>query len=212
MTPWPFCQWGLDLVGKIHPSSSNNHKFIITAIEYFMKWIEAVPLTNVIGKHISSFILNYIICSYGIPLSIVTDNGRPFKNQDVKELCDKFHIQHRFSTPYYPQGNDQAEASNKTIMKILKKTVDDVGRDWHIQLNPALWAYRIGIRTPTSVKPYSLVYGSEAILPIEVELPSLRVLLKGLINDEEYKISRLQELELLEERRQHAFNHLKAYQ
>lgn len=59
---WPFSQWRLDLVGKIHPSSSNGNKFIIIAIEYFTKWIEAIPLTTVTGKQISSFILNYIIC------------------------------------------------------------------------------------------------------------------------------------------------------
>lgn len=100
--PWPFCQWGLDLIGKIHPSSSNGHKFIITAIEYFTKWIEAMPLLQVTRKQIATFILNYIICRYGIPGSIITDNGHPFKNQDVRELCDRFHISHRFSTLYYP--------------------------------------------------------------------------------------------------------------
>jgi ribonuclease HI len=72
---WPFCQWGLDLVGKIHPSSSNGHKFIITATKYFTKWVEAIPLITVTSKQISSFILNYIICHYGIPQTILTDNG-----------------------------------------------------------------------------------------------------------------------------------------
>ncbi|GLJ43441.1 hypothetical protein SUGI_0902990 [Cryptomeria japonica] len=169
----PFCQWGLDLIGKIHPPSSNGHKFIITAIEYFTKWIEAVPLTQVTRKQIATFILNYIICRYGIPVSIIIDNGHPFKNKDVRELCDRFHISHCFSTPYYPQGNGQGEASNKTILKILKKTVDDAGRNWHIQLKLALWAYRTSVRTPTGATPYSLVYGAEAILPIEVKLPCL---------------------------------------
>lgn len=107
-------------------------------------------------------------------MTIVTNNGRPFKNQDV-ELCEQFHIQHRFSTPYYPRGNGQAEASNKTILKIFKKIVNEAGKDWHIQLNPALWAYQTSI--------YS--HGSEAILPIEVEIPSLQVSLKGLIPEEE---------------------------
>ncbi|GLJ16331.1 hypothetical protein SUGI_0276020 [Cryptomeria japonica] len=197
---------------KIHPPSSNGHKFIITTIEYFTKWIEAVPLTQVTGKQIATFILNYIICRYGIPISIIADNGRPFKNQDVHELCDRFHISHHFSTPYYPQGNGQAEASNKRILKILKKTVDDAGHNWHIQLNPALWAYRTSVRTPTGATPYSLVCGSKAILPIEVELPSLQVSLQNIISDEDYRVSRLQELELLDERRQTAYSHLKAYQ
>lgn len=139
-TSWSFCQWGLDLVGKINPSSSSGHKFILAATEYFTKWIEAVPLTNITGKQIVAFILNYIICHYRIPMTIITDNGQPYKNQDVQELCEKFKIQHKFSTPYYPQGNGKAKASNKTILKILKKTINDVGRDWRIQLNPALWA------------------------------------------------------------------------
>jgi transposase InsO family protein len=140
----------------------------------------------------------------------MTDNGRPFKNQDVQEFCNKFHIQHQFSTPYYPQGNSQAKASNKTILKILKKIINDVGCDWHTQLNLALWAYRTSIHTPIGDTPYSLFYGAKAILPIEVEIPSLRVSLKGLISDEDYWVSRLQELELLDEKCQLAVDHLKA--
>lgn len=106
-------------------------------------------------------------------MTIIIDNGQPFKNQDVKELCEQFHIQHRFSTPYYPQRNGQVEASNNTIVKILKKTVKEAGKDWHIQLKPTLWVYQTNIRTPTRETPYCLVYGSEAILLIEVEIPSL---------------------------------------
>lgn len=132
-------------------------------------------MTYITGKQISKFILNYIIFRYGVPQSIITYNGRPFTNQDFHELCEKFHIQHHFTTPYYPQGNGQAKASNKTILKILKKIVNDMGHDWHVQLNPTLWAYRTSIRTPTRATLYSLVFGFEAILPNKVELPSLRV-------------------------------------
>lgn len=172
-SPWPFTQWALNLVGKIHPTSSNGHKFIITATEYFMKWIKAIPLTYITSKQISKFMLNNIICRYGLPQSIITNNGRPFKNQDVCDLCERFHIQHHFLSLYYSQGNSQAEASNKTIVKILKKTVNDTGHGWHIKLNPALWAYCTSIHTPTGATPFALVFGVEAILPIEVEIPSL---------------------------------------
>ena len=85
-THWPFQQWAFDLVGKIHPSSSARHKFIITATEYFTKWVEAVPLSAATGKHVAFFILNHIICRYGIPSSIVTDNGGQFKNKDLRQL------------------------------------------------------------------------------------------------------------------------------
>eukprot|EP01018_Ginkgo_biloba_P006973 Gb_21718 [translate_table: standard] len=103
------------------------------------------------------------------------DNGKYFKNKEVRALCDKFHIKHKWSTPYYPQGNGQAEASNKTLIKIIKKIVNDKGQNWHLQLDPALWAYRTSICTPTGATPYSLVFGTEAILPVEIELPSLRI-------------------------------------
>lgn len=129
ITLWPFSQWGIDLIGKILPTSSNGHKFIITATEYFTKWVEAIPMTYIIGKQISKFILNYLIYCYGVPQTIISDNGTPFKNQDAQELREKFYIKHQFSTPYYPQGNGQAKATSKTILKILKKMVNEASRD-----------------------------------------------------------------------------------
>lgn len=166
VTYWPFQQWAFDLVGKIHPSSSSGHKFIITAMEYFTKWIEAMPLSAATRKHVALFILKHIICQYGIPSSIITDNGGQFKNKDLKQLCKKFHIKQHWSSIYYPQGNRQAEASNKTLLKILHCTVQNSGRDWHIQINLTLWAYRTTIHTPTGATPFSLVYGYEAVLPL----------------------------------------------
>ena len=75
ITPWPFQQWAFDLVGQIHPSSSNGHKFIITAIDYFTKWAKAVPLSIENGKIVALSIMNYIILRYGVPSSIITNNG-----------------------------------------------------------------------------------------------------------------------------------------
>lgn len=191
-TPWNFYQWGFDLIGAIHPPSSGGHKWIITATEYFTKWVEAAPRADSSGKQISSFILNHIISQFGIPHAILIDNALYFKNQIIDELCDKFHIIHHSSSIYYPQGNGQAEATNKTIINILKKTVNDIGRDWHLQLNPTLWAYRTSVRTPTGATPFSLVYGCEAILPLEVEIPSLRVTLRDVLSDKDYRVARLE--------------------
>ena len=81
-----------------------------------------------------------------------------------------------------------------------------------MQLDLALWAYRISLKFPTSVTPYSLVYGVEAILPIEIEIPLVRVSLQDIVDDENYRISRLHELEMLDERRQATLTHLQAYQ
>ncbi|KAH9324037.1 hypothetical protein KI387_004215, partial [Taxus chinensis] len=93
------------------------------------------------------------------------------------------------------------------------KMVSKTGRNWHLQIHPTLWAYRTSIRTPTGATPYSLVYGTEAIIPLEVELPSLRISLRDYLDkDEDYRVARLAELELLDERRIRALNHLKVYQ
>lgn len=79
-------------------------------------------------------------------------------------------------------------------------------------MNPTLWAYRTSIRTPTGATPYSLVYGVEAILPLEVEIPSLRVSLQPLTDDETHRVSQLHQLEMLDEKRQTTLTHLQAYQ
>ncbi|MGV7989023.1 hypothetical protein PJP10_32140, partial [Mycobacterium kansasii] len=84
---------------------------------------------------------------HGIPKKIVTDNGTPFKNKGVEKLCHKFGIRQSFSTPYYPPANGLAEAFNKTIVKILKKTVSENKRDWDEKLSEALWACRTTHRT-----------------------------------------------------------------
>ena len=94
----------------------------------------------------------------------------------------------------------------------MHRTVHKFGRDWHLQINPALWAYRTTIHTPTRATPFSLVYGSEAVLPLEVEIPSLRVSLHGLITDEDHRAMRIQELETLDEFHKATFDHMRAYQ
>ena len=87
----------------------------------------------------------------------------------------------------------------KTIINILKRTVNDIGRDCDLQLNPTIWAYKMSVRTPTCVILFSLVYECEAIIPLEVEIPSLRVTLWHVLSDEDYRVAHLEQLELLEE-------------
>ena len=94
----------------------------------------------------------------------------------MKELCDDFKIEHPNSLPYPPKMNGAVEAANKNIKKILQKMVKTY-KDWHEILPFALHGYRTFVHTSTGATPFSLVYGMEAVLPIEVEIPSLRVLM-----------------------------------
>ena len=103
------------------------------------------------------------------------------------------------------------EAANKNIKRILCKMIE-TSRDWSEKLPFALWAYRTSFRTSTGATPYSLVYGMEAVLPVEIEMGSLRVALEQQISKAEWVQSRLDQLILLDERRLRAADHIQAYQ
>jgi len=132
-SPWSFFMWGLDMIGKIEPKALNGHRFILVAIDYFTKWVEAASYANVTKQVVVKFIKNQIICHYGVPNKIITDNGTNLNNKMMKELCDDFKIEHHNSSPYIPQMNVVVEAANKNIKKIIQKMVVTY-KDWHEML------------------------------------------------------------------------------
>ncbi|KAI5316649.1 hypothetical protein L3X38_036356 [Prunus dulcis] len=160
----------------------------------------SIPLKEVRADDVTNFIRNHIIYRYGVPSKIISDNALYFKCKSMTKLCEKYKFQHSFSASYNPSSNGQAEAFNKVLCNILKKMVLGNKRDWHERLPEALWAYRTTIRNSTGCTPYNLVFGSEAVLPLEVQLPSLRVALQ-LTNPDENANVRLAELEALDEKR-----------
>ncbi|XP_024196954.1 uncharacterized protein LOC112200165 [Rosa chinensis] len=151
------------------------HKFIIVATDYFTKWVEAEPLNGASGATIRQFIFRNILCRFGIPEVLVSDRGAAFMGGPVEELVNDFGIQFIHSTPYYAQSNGQAEASNKTIITLLKKMLVENPRQWHDTLYETLWAYRTSKRNPTATTPYALMFGHDAVLPLEINVHSLRV-------------------------------------
>ncbi|KAA0056390.1 uncharacterized protein E5676_scaffold120G002700 [Cucumis melo var. makuwa] len=209
---WPFEAWGLDLVGPITPKSSARHSYILAATDYFSKWAEAIPLREAKKGNVANFIRTHITYRYGIPHRIVTDNRRQFSNSMIDKLCEKFKFKQSKSSMYNAAANGLAEAFNKTLCNLLKKIVSKSKRDWQERIGEALWAYRTTHRTHTGVTPYSLVYGVEAVLPLEREIPSLRMAVQeGLTTEDNVKL-RLQELEALDEKRLEAQQALECYQ
>jgi len=208
---WPFHTWGLDVIGPFKPSSSCGHIFILAATDYFSKWAEAIPLKEVGAKQVADFIRTYLIYRYGVPYKIISDNALYFKNQVMIKLAEKYKFRHSFSSSYNPSSNGQAEAFNKVLCKILKKMVSKSRRDWHERLPEALWAYRTTVRTATGCTPYNLMFGSEAVLPLEMQLPSLRVAMQFTNPDENTQV-RLAELEALDECQLMAQQRLEIYQ
>uniref|UniRef100_A0A2N9H0B8 Integrase catalytic domain-containing protein n=1 Tax=Fagus sylvatica TaxID=28930 RepID=A0A2N9H0B8_FAGSY len=169
-TPWPFHTWGLDLIGPINPASGG-YIWILVATEYFTKWVEAIPLRRATGAAVANFIREHIITRFGIPYKLITDNGTPFINKDVREVLEHYRVKHRRSTPYYPQGNGQAEATNRMLLRILSKMVFDYGNNWKAHLADVLWAYRSSPKTATGFTPFSLEEPS--LVPIRTLIQKL---------------------------------------
>jgi ribonuclease HI len=206
--PWPARGWALDLIGLIHPHSSAHHKFIIVATDFFTKWVEAEALTEASAPTVRRFIFRNIVCRFGIPECLVADRGAAFMAAEVNELMTDFGIQFLHSTPYYAQSNGQAEASNKVIITILKKMLADNPRDWHSELDSTLWAYRTSKRSPTGTTPYALMFGHDAVLPLEINVRSLRVQEQHQLLGEDYVQAMWQEHEDLSELRLAALDSL----
>ncbi|RVW13091.1 Pol polyprotein [Vitis vinifera] len=209
-SPWPFSVWGIDIIGKISPKSSSGHEFILVAIDYFTKWVEAASYARLTSSGVASFIRSHIICRYGVPHELISDRGVHFR-AEVDTLVQRYSIRHHRSSAYRPQTNGAVEAANKNIKRILRRMVE-TSRDWSEKLPFALWAYRTSFRTSTGATPYSLVYGMEAMLPVEIEMGSLRVALEQQIPEADWAQARFDQLNLLDERRLRAADHVRAYQ
>jgi hypothetical protein len=186
VNPWPFRGWGLDFIGEIHPGSSKGHWFIMVATDYFTKWTEAVPLRNMTHQEVISFMQEHIIYRFGVPQSLTIDQGPSFMSHQFREFVQSMKIKLMNSSPYYALANGQAKASNKVLIKIIKKRIKDNPRRCNEKLSKVLWAHRTSRHDATKVTPFELVYGQEALLPIEIGLENLRVTGQDSLSAKEY--------------------------
>ncbi|XP_042410061.1 uncharacterized protein LOC121999443 [Zingiber officinale] len=190
-----FDLWGMNIVGPF-PLATTQRRFLLVAVDYFSKWVEAEPLARITESAVIKFLWQNIICRFGIPHKLVSDNGRQFQGKRIEEWYAGYDITQAFTSVAYPQSNGQAEVTNREIIRGLKTKLDHVGGSWVDELPSALWAYRTTLREATGITPIQLVYGGEAIVPIEVGVESDR---RRLYNEEDNADRRLMELDLIEE-------------
>jgi transposase InsO family protein len=148
---------------------------MLVATNYFTKWTEVVPLKSMTHKEVIEFITEHIIHIFGIPQTLMTDQGTSFVSSQVREFIESYKIRLLNSSPYYAQTNGQAKSRNKTLIKLIKKKIEDNPRRWHEVLSEALWAHFISRHGGTKVTHFELVYGQEVVLPIEVNLAAYRL-------------------------------------
>ena len=160
---------GIDLVGPL-PITTQNNRYIIVATDYLTRWPEAKAVPDAGAETLARFIFEEIVCRHGVPKIILSDNGKNFISDVVKVLCEKFLIKHIFSSPYHPQTNGMVERLNRTLCNSLAK-VKEKDEDWDIHIPAILFAYRTKRHATTGYTPFQLVYGRQAILPIETTIP-----------------------------------------
>jgi hypothetical protein len=172
---WPFRGWGMDMISKINPPFSKCHQYILAITDHFTKWMEAIPMKSVTSKDVINFIKEHFIHMFGIPQTITTDGGSVFISKEFKKFTADVGIKLIRSSPYYAQANGQVEASNQSLIKLIKRKIDEHPRRWHEVLSEALWAHHISCHGATKTSPYHLVYGQEAVLPWEITASSRRI-------------------------------------
>eukprot|EP00253_Pinus_taeda_P021216 PITA_21216 len=162
--------------GEINPHSSGQHKWILVATDYFTKWIEAIPTKNSSHQVVIKFLNENIFTRFGCPTKLVTDNAAVFKAKELMDMTESMGIQVVNSTSYYPQGNGLAESSNKSLVRVIKKLLEDNKKSWDSKLKFALWADRVTIKKSIGNSPFKLVYGADVVLPIHLVLPVAKFL------------------------------------
>ncbi|XP_012830533.1 PREDICTED: uncharacterized protein LOC105951629 [Erythranthe guttata] len=145
--PCPFAQWGIDLVGPF-PQTTGRKKFIIVAVDYFTKWVEAEALSKISEDEVMHFVWKNICCRFGLPRSIVSDNGTQFNGKKIRAWCEEMKITQKFVAVAHPQANGQVESTNRTI---------------------------VNVKAATGETPFRLTYGTDAVIPVEVAMDTLRI-------------------------------------
>ncbi|GJU29913.1 reverse transcriptase domain-containing protein [Tanacetum coccineum] len=161
-----FDVWGIDFMGPF-PSSRGN-KYILVAVDYLSKWVEAKALPTNDARVVVKF-LKSLFSRFGAPRAIISDRGTHFCNDKFAKVMSKYGVTHRLSTPYHPQTSGQVEVTNRGLKRILERTVGENRASWSDKLDDALWAFRTAYKTPIGCTPYKLVYGKACHLPVELE-------------------------------------------
>nr|GEV34458.1 reverse transcriptase domain-containing protein [Tanacetum cinerariifolium] len=221
LTPWLRCMGPLQaeyVMKEIHEGSCSMHagprsgidiagpflkgpgkvKFLIVAMDYFTKWIEAKVVATITDGQVKKFVWDNIVCRFGIPGEIISENGKQFADNPFKHWCDKLNITQHFASVKHPQSNGLVERANRSLGEGIKARLGEGNKNWVEELPHILWTHRTMIKSSHGDTPFSLTYGTEAVIPAEIGMPTYRTTAVDTVNnDEELRLN----LDLLEERR-----------
>jgi transposase InsO family protein len=162
----PFERIGIDLIGPLEITTARK-RYIIVAIDYLTKWVEAKAITAKEADKIVQFIHEEITTRHGVPKEILSDNGLEFANKTMKDYCLQMGIIQQFASPYHPQTNGLVERMNRTLADTITKIANETGKVWDKCIPDTLFAIRTNYQSTTEQTPFYLTYGREAKTPID---------------------------------------------
>jgi hypothetical protein len=173
---WPLQRWALDLLGPL-PPAQGNLKYVVVAVEYFSKWIEAKSLATITSAIVHKFFWQNIVCHFGVPKSIMVDNGTQFDAETFKTFYDQIGTKIHFASVRHPESNGLVERSNGIIITgIMKSIFNQPKEKWPDELIKVVWNHNTVVSRSTGFTPFKLMFGDEAITPEEARRGSIRTL------------------------------------
>lgn len=135
------------------------------ANDYFTKWVEAIPTKKATRRVVIDFLMSNISTTFGCPERIVSDNAKYLKFEEYIDFYKKYGIQLSYSSPYHPQGNGKAELSSKSLMKNIKRILENNKKAWNSKSRLVVWVDRVTVKKAIGCSPFDVVYGIHARLP-----------------------------------------------
>ncbi|GJY00086.1 reverse transcriptase domain-containing protein [Tanacetum coccineum] len=166
-------------------------------MDYFTKWIKAKAVATITGNQVKKFVWDNIVCRFGLPEEIISDNGKQFSDNPFKDWCDKLNITQRFASVKHPQSNRLVERANRSLGEGIKARLSEGNKNWIEELPHVLWAHRTMIKSSHGDTPFSMTYGTEAVIPAKIGMPTYHTAkVNAEHNDKELRLN----LDLLEEK------------
>ncbi|GJY87176.1 reverse transcriptase domain-containing protein [Tanacetum coccineum] len=158
-------------------------------------------MATITGAQIKKFVWDNMVCRFGLPGEIVSDNEKQFRDNPFKDWCEKLRIRQCFAFVKHPQTNSLVERANRSLGEGIKARLGEKNKNWVEEISHVLWAHRTMIKSSNGETPFSLTYGTEVVIPVEIGMPTLRTVEVDMIkNNEDLGIN----LDILEERREQA--------